>query len=105
MCTVDLYTATAAHWAAADSHVRIWRHAHCARGANTLRFVVDPSGQFRQPFARAAPLRRDDFGGHADRGLLGGTCTEVESDGRSESRQLLLGDAEFAQPCQPVVVR
>src|SRR5262249_39084398 len=80
MCTVDLYPATAVYYATLESHVRMRRRAGYARDVATLRFVVDPSGQFRQPFTRAAPLRRDDFGGHADCRLLRRTRTEIETD-------------------------
>src|SRR3712207_8083283 len=46
----------------------------------------------------AAPSQRDDLGGDADRGLLGGPGAEVEPDRRGELRQLRFGQARGAEP-------
>src|SRR5215475_1624383 len=62
-----------------------------------LRLMVDAAKAGGQPLAAATPLGRDDLSCDADRGLLWGTCAQIQSDRRREPRQIRLGNACLAQ--------
>ena len=67
--------------------------------------VVDAAGGGGERTAGAAPAQLDQLGGDRDRGLLGRPCPQVEPDRRAQPGQLVLGQADLAEPGQPVVVR
>src|SRR5580698_1413793 len=66
--------------------------------------VVDAAGGGGERAAGAAPAQLDELGGDRDRGFLGRPCAQVEADRRAEPGQLILGQADLAEPGQPVVV-
>src|SRR4029077_17049366 len=67
--------------------------------------VVDPALGGGQRVAGAAPAELDQLGGYRYRGLLRRPGPEIKPDRGAYPGEFVLGQADLAQPGQPVVVR